>query len=353
MVGTRHPAGADEERFDLSGVVPDLEGVDTVVHLATQVTARREVAGSEALFEAARRAGVRHLVFMSIVGIDDHPYFYYRAKARIEQALVESGVPWSIFRSTQFHGFVSQLLEPMEPLGFAMLPSGVEIQPVDRSTVANRLVEQVESGPSGRVADIGGPHKVDIRQMAKAHLRAVGKRTPVLPVPLVGRTIAAFRRGQHHTPNIDVDGETFEQYLQSVRKRRDPAAVLLRLSGGLLMLTLVVMLGAPAFFYENWAGFGAVNAHYIRDAATFGVPLAVALWLSAAFRTWRRPVLALGLLQNGLHIINHVVDVAESQPAWHGPVNLVLLVVFELIMWAAWRLDGDLRSVPEVTRAAT
>jgi hypothetical protein len=112
------------------------------------------------------------------------------------------------------------------------------------------------------------------------------------------------------------------------------------------------MLVAPGFFHESWAGFGALNTHFIRDAATFGVPLGVALWMSASRPTWRKPVLALALLQNGLHIVNHIADVANSQPGWQGPANLALLAGYQMVLWWVWRLDGRLRSHTPVLKVA-
>jgi uncharacterized protein YbjT (DUF2867 family) len=210
VVGTRTPSGDDEVAFDLADTVPDLSGVDTVVHLASQVgDASKEVNGSKALFDEARDAGVSHVVFMSIVGIDTHPFAYYRAKVGVEQALVESGVGWSILRSTQFHDFIPKLTDAMSRFGVALLPSGVGFQPVDRDVVAERVVELVEAGPAGRVADVGGPEVLDAREMARSYLRATGRRTPVLPMPIGGRTVEGFRRGVHHSPNRDRHRRTY------------------------------------------------------------------------------------------------------------------------------------------------
>ncbi len=345
LVATRNPSADGEVGFDLSGVVPNLTGVDTVVHLATQPSnVDKEISGSKALFDEARRAGVGHVVFMSIVGIDEHPFPYYRAKVGVERALIESGVPWTIFRSTQFHGFIPRIVDTVAKAGLVALPSGVAVQPIDRATVTSRLVDLVEAAPSGWVPDLGGPEVLDLHQMARAYLRATGRRTPVVRMPIGGRVVDAFRRGLHHSPNRDLDGRTYAEYLSTLSKRRDPAGRLLRLTGAGLMFTVVVMMIAPGVFHSEFAGFGVLNTHFIRDAATFGVPMAAALWMSASRRSWRKPVLALGLIQNGLHIVNHMVDVGASEPGWHGPMNLALLVVFEYFMWLAWRIEGRVRS---------
>jgi hypothetical protein len=240
----------------------------------------------------------------------------------------------------------------MARFGVVTFPSGIEVQPIDPDVVAHRLVELVDAGPSGRAADLGGPERLDIREMARAYLRSTGRRTPVVRMPLGGKVVAAFRKGLHLTPNRDLEGRTYAEWLTTVSRSADPAGRLLRLSGGLLMLTVVVMMLAPGVFHSEFAGFGVLNVHFIRDAATFGVPLAAALWMSAARPSWRRPVLILGLVQNGLHIANHLADVGSSQPSWHGPVNLALLALFEVTMWQAWRLNGRVPSEDVSVKAA-
>lgn len=61
------------------GLDQALDGVVTVVHCAT--TRFRDIGQTELLIDAAERAGVEHLVFVSIVGIDDIPYFYYATRS--------------------------------------------------------------------------------------------------------------------------------------------------------------------------------------------------------------------------------------------------------------------------------
>jgi NADH dehydrogenase len=63
------------------------------------------VANTKALFEAARLAGVRRIVHVSITNPSiDSPLPYYRAKALAEQALAECNVPHTIVRPTWFFG---------------------------------------------------------------------------------------------------------------------------------------------------------------------------------------------------------------------------------------------------------
>src|SRR5882724_11097835 len=75
-----------------TGVNAAVEGVEVVVHCATQGTRDKDVTSTENLIAAARRAGVAQIVYVSIVGIDRIPLPYYKTKLRVEQTLEASGV---------------------------------------------------------------------------------------------------------------------------------------------------------------------------------------------------------------------------------------------------------------------
>lgn len=117
----------------------------------------------------------------------------------------------------------------------------------------------------------------------------------------------------------------------------DPVAVALRVMALALFAIMGWMLVSPATFHSGLAGFGDLNTHFIRDTATFILPLAAALWMAATRPSWRVPVLGLALAQNGLHVLNHLADVNRSDPGWHGPVNLLALVALELALFQILR----------------
>lgn len=111
----------------------------------------------------------------------------------------------------------------------------------------------------------------------------------------------------------------------------------MRLIAGALFATLGWMLVAPEGFHSGLAGFGDPNVHFIRDTATFVFPLAVSLWMAASHPKWRIPVLGLALAQNGLHVLNHLADVGNADPGWHGPANLAALLLMEVALWQILR----------------
>jgi uncharacterized protein YbjT (DUF2867 family) len=196
------------------GLSAALEGVDTIVHCASSPLWRAratEVSGLRNLIAATDDARP-HLLYISIVGVDRIPYYYYRAKWEAEQLLSASSLPWTILRATQFHYVISKYT--LGPL--AVSPKGSRAQLVDASEVADRLVELVEVGPSGRVADMGGPEILTMRDVAQLQRKVLGRRLWVLELPGIGRTAQGFRDGFNLCPDRAVGRITYEEYLRSL-----------------------------------------------------------------------------------------------------------------------------------------
>ncbi|MFB7244782.1 nucleoside-diphosphate sugar epimerase [Streptomyces populi] len=197
-----------------SGLEAAVAGADAIVHCATSPRGGDEEAAAR-LIEAARRAGVPHLVYISIVGVDAVPFGYYRTKRAVEKQVEESGLGWTILRTTQFHDLVAQVLGGLARLPVLLLPAGVSDQPIETAEVAERLAGLAAGVPAGRVEDMGGPEVRTFRSLARAHLRATGKRRPLLDVRLAGKAYRAFREGHHLTPGHAVGKGTFEDFLKA------------------------------------------------------------------------------------------------------------------------------------------
>ncbi|MFF8779990.1 SDR family oxidoreductase [Streptomyces sp. NPDC015140] len=210
---SRHsPPYAVDLRENGGGLDAALGGVETVVHCATSPRGGDERAASN-LVAAARRAGVAHLVYISIVGVDRVPYGYYRSKLAVERMVEESGLGWTVLRATQFHDLVAQVLQALAKAPVLPLPAGIRDQPVEVAEVAGRLAALAAGAPAGRVDDMGGPEVRTFESLARAYLRATGRRRAVVKVPLAGKTYRAFREGGHLAPGRAVGTGTFEEYL--------------------------------------------------------------------------------------------------------------------------------------------
>ncbi|MEV7195738.1 NAD(P)H-binding protein [Streptomyces sp. NPDC093510] len=205
-----------------TGLDAAVAGVDVIVHCASSPRGGDEQA-AENLIAAAREAGVAHLVYISIVGIDRVPLGYYKTKLTVERMIEESGLGWTVLRATQFHDLVLRILEASAKLPVMLLPSGLSDQPIEVAEVAGRLAELAAAPPAGRVDDMGGPEVRTVPDLARAYLRASGKRRTLLPVPLAGRAYQSARAGGHLTPGRAVGKVTFEDYL-AVRSGKQPTA---------------------------------------------------------------------------------------------------------------------------------
>ncbi|GAA3133370.1 SDR family oxidoreductase [Streptomyces echinatus] len=195
-----------------AGLDAAVAGVETVVHCASTPKGGDEEAARN-LIAAARRAGVGHLVYISIVGVDQVPLGYYRTKLAVERLVEESGLGWTTLRTTQFHDLLVTLCASLGRLPVLAVPAGVADQPVEAAEVAEQLVELALAAPAGRVPDLAGPEVHGLDSLARAWLRATGRRRPVVRVPLFGKAYRAFRAGCHLAPDRALGKVTFEDHL--------------------------------------------------------------------------------------------------------------------------------------------
>lgn len=221
---SRHPRGhVDAVEGDLAsgaGLAKAVAGMEAIVHAAsatrTPITAGRvDVAGTRRLLEAARAARVKHVLLVSIVGVDRAAsYPYYRTKLKAERVIRDGDVPWTILRATQFHPFVETLLRAGCRIpGIALVPFEVKLQPVDVREVARRIVEVITGEPRGMLPDFGGPEVHDMEALAISWLlaRRSGRRPVNLPLPFkFAREMAA---GALLSPDHKDGRITFDQYL--------------------------------------------------------------------------------------------------------------------------------------------
>jgi uncharacterized protein YbjT (DUF2867 family) len=215
--------GDDWVQGDLAtgaGLETAVIGIDAIVHAGSatnQWTKLRatDIVGTRRLLAMAREVGVRHLVYISIVGMEDIPYPYYRSKLAAEAVVRENLVPWSILRATQFHTLMETFLLAFTKLPrLAMVPFNWQFQPVDTHDVAGRLVEVVTNEPAGMLPDFGGPEIRDFKSIAASWLKARGlnKRLVNLWLPLTfSRQLA---QGKLLCPDHKDGTITFEQYLE-------------------------------------------------------------------------------------------------------------------------------------------
>ncbi len=215
VVGSR-AAGPGRIALDISRPIDpaQLDGISAVVHAASDPARVKsvDIGSTERLLRACEAAGTEHLVYLSIVGIGDHPFPYYRAKVAAEKLIEASDVLNSIIRATQFHEFLARIFRT-SPVVVRFV--GLEFQVIDGGTVADAVAEIVAEGPCGRAPDIGGPSAESMKDMATSWKRVSGSRKPIVPVPVVGKAAAAFKARRHFTDNMLKNSPTWDSWLAS------------------------------------------------------------------------------------------------------------------------------------------
>lgn len=204
-----HPLGEAATNAPLDFDHPDrlaqsLDGVDTLYNTfwirfeRGSITHAWAIERSRILFAAARRAGVRRIVHLSVINAGhDAPTVYFRAKATAEDALIGLGVSYAIVRPTVTFGpgdiLLNNLAWTLRRLPVFGIPGDgrYPIQPVHVQDIAEIAV-RAGSLDEAVVVDAGGPDIFTFREFVALVREAVASRALVVPMP-VGAALTAAR----------------------------------------------------------------------------------------------------------------------------------------------------------------
>jgi len=198
-------------------LAPAMTGVDAVVHLVAIPRDFRGGAdlrlvnteGTRAVIAAMWKAGVRRLVHMGAMGVQDDPALHYASsKAKAEALVRDSGLDWTILKpSLQFgegDGFFNIIasLVRLSP-GIVPVPGdgSARFQPIHTGDVA-AVTARVLADPTtvGEVYELGGPRYWTYREITREVLTALGKRRAILPMPVVLIRLVAGAAELVHIP---------------------------------------------------------------------------------------------------------------------------------------------------------
>jgi len=169
------------------------------------------------LLAAGQRAGVRHHVLLSIVGIHEIDGNAHYAGKREQERLVGAGpVPWTILPATQFHDFAVTVAGWTERDGAAEIPP-LLVQPVDPGDVAAVLAEIAVGEPLGRHPGLAGPEPQDLVDMCRRTHQAQGRAVRL--VPTWSSVLGPEAAGNALLPGsaARIAPTTFDEWLATVR----------------------------------------------------------------------------------------------------------------------------------------
>jgi NADH dehydrogenase len=153
------------------------------------VTFRQAIRNTSRLVEAARRAGLRRIIHVSISNPSlDSDLPYFRGKAEVESAVRESGLSYAILRPTVIFGLEDILINNIVfllrkfPL-FAVPGSGeYRLQPVYVDDVA-RLAVDLGDSQENVILDAAGPETYTFNELVKLLQEKSGSRAKIIHLP--------------------------------------------------------------------------------------------------------------------------------------------------------------------------
>ncbi len=183
---------------DIDGLHRSLEAADSVIHLAgvlfetAQASYQRaNVDSTAAVVEAARKAGVGHLVLISVLGAAaDSDNAYYRSKGEAERRVIGSGLPASVIRTPMLLGAETaggQALVTTAAAGRARLLGGGRhrVRPLDVDDLSRAILRTCQYPPDQPVThELIGPEALDFAQLVERTAAMMEKRVTITSVPI-------------------------------------------------------------------------------------------------------------------------------------------------------------------------
>lgn len=184
---------------DAAAVEQAMRGVEAVLFAVGLKRQRRELThdmvergGMENVIRAGKNAGLRHILYISALGVGaDVPATSLIAKYRTEQLLRDSGIDYTIFRpSGYFCDFAEHFAPQIRKTGsFTVIGTGTtRLQPLDPADLAAAFLQALQAdGARNRVFPIAGPEVFTLREIIALVGRVVGRdaRVKRLPYPLM------------------------------------------------------------------------------------------------------------------------------------------------------------------------
>jgi NADH dehydrogenase len=205
------PLAADVETG--AGLEEALRGAEALVHLVAipresggRTFEEVNVRGVERVLMAAKAAGVRRVVHLSVLGVSDDPKLrYLHSKWRGERLVRESGLEWVVLRPSLMFGegdgffnLVKVTLTWWSP-GVVAIPGdgSARFQPLSVDDLAIGVERSlVEPERAGSIIELGGPAYLSYREIVDRVMTITGKRRLKLnlPIPIIGAITAVTDR---------------------------------------------------------------------------------------------------------------------------------------------------------------
>jgi hypothetical protein len=154
----------------------NIKNVNTIMHLASNFRNPRSVYvdATNKLIKIIKEARTDpHIILVSIIGINkDTNYEYYKIKYEEENIIKNSGLKYTILRTSQWHLLIKSFIEMETVNNTINVPRNMSFQSVDIEDVANKLADIAHIGEvKGLLPDLIGPENLDYEEMVKIYIQ--------------------------------------------------------------------------------------------------------------------------------------------------------------------------------------
>lgn len=163
-----------------------LAGVDAVYHICPNMHPAEVGIGRMAL-TAARKAGVAHFVYHSVLHPQTEEMPHHWHKLRVEEMLFESGLPFTVLQPTAYmQNICAQWATLLETGVYAMpYPAASRISLVDLNDVAAvAALVLTEAGHVGATYELVGTAPLTQEEVARELETVIGRSVTVREIPL-------------------------------------------------------------------------------------------------------------------------------------------------------------------------
>jgi NADH dehydrogenase len=177
-----------------------LDGTRMVVNLAGIIAERAgqsfeaiHVRGTENLLAESAHAGVEHFFYQSALGADPNSHAHYHTtKARAEEAVKASGIPYTIFRPSLVvgpgDGFTTKVKDIINAPGPVIPVPGkgeARFQPIYVEDLVKCFLSIVEKPVAlGRTYELGGPEYLSYNHLVLDIAKAMGVEKKLMHIPM-------------------------------------------------------------------------------------------------------------------------------------------------------------------------
>jgi uncharacterized protein YbjT (DUF2867 family) len=193
---------------DPGSLRPALDGVERAYLVSPAGPQQAEY--EQAFLEAAREAGVAHVVKLSVLGAaEDAPVRFARGHARVERALRDSGLAWTVLRPNGYFQNALAWTRGLRDGRFHAPVPDAAYSAVDARDVGEAAALALTTdGHAERAHELTGPEALSIRAQAA---RLLGEEVAVEEVPVADLRAALVAGG---VPAWNAEGlaELLEHY---------------------------------------------------------------------------------------------------------------------------------------------